>query len=108
MDNLVVYQASPDGNGDGISIAVASSGHIDAIGPDAEVAQRYQRDGVVFDKRIDASGMSIVPGMLLWHSDSVTHQAGDLCRRLIGHVVQDSSMATHIRFGVATECMSLP
>ena len=57
----------PVGMTSGLSIAVDREGRIAAIGPDHEVDSRM--DGCSFERCIDASWMSMVPGL----GDAHTH-----------------------------------
>ena len=53
----------------GLSIAMDREGRIAAIGPDHEVDSRM--DGCSFERCIDASGMSVVPGLVDAHTHPV-------------------------------------
>ena len=60
MQNLALLDIQEVGVASGLSIAVDREGRIAAIGPDHEVDSRM--DGCSFERCIDASGMSVVPG----------------------------------------------
>ena len=53
----------------GLSIAVDREGRIAAIGPDHEVD--YRMDGCSFERCIDASWMSMVPGLVDAHTPPI-------------------------------------
>ena len=77
MKNLAILEResnSSDGGGGGgeeggWSIAVDRAGKIAAIGSDQEVDSRLE--GCTFERCIDASGMSVVPGLVDAHTHPV-------------------------------------
>ena len=74
MQNLAVLELA-DGSeegvarGEGLSIAVDRGGRIAAIGVDHEVDARMA--GCSFERCIDASGMSVLPGLIDAHTHPV-------------------------------------
>ena len=68
MQNLAILdiQLEEVGVASGLSIAVDREGRIAAIGPDHEVDSRM--DGCSFERCIDASGMSVIPGLVDAHT----------------------------------------
>ena len=66
MKNLAILDIQEVGVTSGLSVAVDREGRIAAIGPDHEVDSRM--DGCSFERCIDASGMSVVPGLVDAHS----------------------------------------
>ena len=69
MQNLAILDIQEVGVASGLSIAVDREGRIAAIGPDHEVDSRM--DGCSFERCIDASGMSVVPGLVDAHTHPV-------------------------------------
>ena len=69
MKNLAILDIQEVGVASGLSIAGDSEGRIAAIGPDNEVDSRM--DGCSFERCIDASGMSVVPGLVDAHTPSL-------------------------------------
>ena len=66
MQSLAILDVQDVGVASGLSIAVD---RIVAIGPDHEVDSRM--DGFSFERCIDASGMSVVPGLMDAHTHPV-------------------------------------
>ena len=66
MQNLALLDIQGVGVASGLSIAVDREGRIAAIGPDHEVDSRM--NGCSFERCIDASGMSVVPGLVDAHT----------------------------------------
>ena len=74
MQNLAILEPpdtqEEEGGATGLSIvAVDREGRISAIGSDHEVDSRM--DGCSFERCIDASGMSVVPGLVDTHTHPV-------------------------------------
>ena len=70
MQNLAILDVQEEvGVASGLSIAVDREGRIAAIGSDHEVDSRM--DGCSFERCIDASGMSVVPGLVDAHTHPV-------------------------------------
>ncbi|CAH1783272.1 unnamed protein product [Owenia fusiformis] len=70
MKKLEIIQRT---NEDGVSIVIDSKGNIEAIGLDGEVKKTFKN--ATYEKTIDATGMSIIPGLVDGHTHPVW--AGD-------------------------------
>ena len=66
MKNVVVYESERD---QGLSIVVDEGGKIAAVGYDSDVDARFA--GAQYEKEIDASGCSVVPGLVDAHTHPV-------------------------------------
>ena len=66
MKNVVIYESERD---QGLSIVVDEVGKIAAVGFDSDVDARFV--GALYEREIDASGCSVVPGLVDAHTHPV-------------------------------------
>lgn len=108
---------------EGFSLAVDSNGKIAAIGRDSEVAQKLAN--AQFDRRLDVSGMVLVPGLIdahthpVWAGDRVhefamklagatymqVHQAGGGIHFTVDKTRQASDEELWLSFKVRQNCL---
>lgn len=79
-------------------MVVNHEGLIEAIGIESSIQEKY--GAATFVTQIDATGLSIVPGVLLLLRHAIKGTNRTVC-------CQVSWMVTLIQFGVETVCMNL-
>ncbi|KAL5517385.1 hypothetical protein EMCRGX_G002926 [Ephydatia muelleri] len=98
MKNLVIYESERD---QGLSIVVDEGGKIAAVGFDGDVDARFA--GAQYEKEIDASGCSVVPGFVDAHTHPVWtgDRVHEFAMKLAGATYMDiHAMGAGIHFTV--------
>ena len=87
MDNVVIHENA--------SIVVNRDGKIEAVGSSAEIEENFK--GVEFDQVLDASGKSVIPGLVDGHTHPVW--AGDRVHEFAMKLAGASYMDIHAKGG---------